>query len=329
MKYKVKISSFGHYVPEKVLTNFDLEKIVETNDEWIRTRTGIHERRIAADNENTSDLCVKAATNAIEKSNVRYKEIDMILVASVTGDHNYPSCACTVQKKLGLKGIPAFDMLAGCTGWIYASNVARQFIETGVYKHVLVIGAEVLSRFLNWEDRNTCVLFGDGAGAAIFSRNESGDTSKVIDGEMWADGSQDDILYQPAGGSAMPASEETVKAQGHTVHMEGSKVFKLAVKSMYSACDVVLKRNNISISDIDWLISHQANYRIIDALGRKLKINKDNVVVNVEKYGNTSAATIPIAISEAIDAGTIKRGDLLLMVSFGAGLTWGSLLARY
>ena len=329
MKYKAKISSFGHYVPEKVVTNIDLEKIVDTSDEWIRLRTGMVERRIAAQGENTSDLALNAAINAIEKSTVKYKDIELIIVATISGDHAYPSTACLVQKKLGLRGVPSFDVSAGCTGFIYGVNIAKQFIENGTYKHILVVGVELLSRFLNWDDRNTCVLFGDGAGAAVISRNDKGQISEIIDADIEADGTQDDILVQPAGGSAMPASEETVKNKLHAVHMDGNKVFKLAVKSMYSTCDLLLKRNDLRITDIDWLIAHQANRRIIDSLGKKLKIDPENVIVNIHKYANTSAATIPIAISEAIEAGDIKRGDLLLMVSFGAGLTWGSLLVRY
>ncbi|OQY37798.1 MAG: 3-oxoacyl-ACP synthase [Candidatus Cloacimonetes bacterium 4572_65] len=329
VKYKAKFSSFGHYVPEKVVNNFDLEKIVDTNDEWIRTRTGMFERRIAAEDQNTSDLAFNAAKDAIEKSNVKYKDIDMIIVATISGDHAYPSTACLVQKKLGIKGIPAFDVSAGCTGFIYATNIAKQFIETGACSHILVIGVELLSRFLNWKDRNTCVLFGDGAGSAVISRNISGDISEIIDGDIEADGAFDDFLVQPAGGSAMPASEETVKENLHTVHMQGNRVFKLAVKSMYSSCEKILKRNNMKIDDIDWLISHQANMRIIQSLGKKLKIDTDNVIVNIEKYANTSAATIPIAVSEAIEEGKIKHGDVILLVSFGAGLTWGSILARY
>ncbi|MFA7056157.1 MAG: beta-ketoacyl-ACP synthase III [Candidatus Cloacimonadales bacterium] len=329
MKYKAKISSFGHYVPEKVVSNLDLEKIVDTSDEWIRSRTGMVERRIAAKDQNTSDLALNAATNAIEKSSVKYKDIELIIVATISGDHAYPSTACLVQKKLGLKGVPAFDISAGCTGFIYGVNIAKQFIENGAYKHILVVGVELLSRFLNWDDRNTCVLFGDGAGAAVVSRNDRGEISEIVDGDIEADGTQDDILVQPAGGSAMPASEETVEKNLHTVHMDGNKVFKLAVKSMYSSCETLMKRNNLRIDDIDWLISHQANMRIIESLGKKLKIDSDHVIVNIAKYANTSAATIPIAISEAIEAGKIKRGDMLLMVSFGAGLTWGSVLVRY
>ncbi len=329
MQYKAKISSFGHYVPEKIINNFDLEKIVDTNDEWIRTRTGMSERRVAADDQNASDLAYNAAINAIEKSRLKYKDINLIIVATISGDHSYPSTACLVQKKLGLKGVPAFDVSAGCTGWIYAMNIAKQFVETGAYEHVLVIGVELLSRFLNWDDRNTCVLFGDGAGASIVSRNAKGSSSSIIDGDLEADGAHDDLLYQPAGGSAMPASIETVKQNLHTVHMQGNKVFKLAVKSMYSASETVLKRNDLKINDIDWLVTHQANMRIIEALGKKLKIDKSKVIVNIQKYANTSAATIPIAVSEAIEEGKIRRGDVILLVSFGAGLTWGSLLARY
>ena len=328
-QYFAKISGTGSYLPKKIVTNFDLEKKVDTNDEWIRSMTGMSERHFAADDEAASDLAYHAALQAIEMAEIRTKDIDMIIVATISGDHAFPSTSCILQKRLGLKNFPAFDISAGCTGFIYASHIAKQFIETGVSKHVLVIGVEVLSRLLNWDDRATCVLFGDGAGAAVISRAESSDISKFIDSELSADGGNGDILYQPAGGSRMPASEKTVRDNLHTIHMEGNKVFKLAVRSMASASNQILKRNNLDIHSIDWLITHQANIRIIQSLGKKLKIDEEKVIVNIEKQANTSAATIPIALDEAVRKGKIRRGDVILSASFGAGLTSGSMLFRF
>ncbi len=329
-KYFAKISGTGRYLPKKVLTNHDLERMVDTNDEWIRTRTGMQERRVAAEGETTSDLAAKAGQQAIEAAGLRAKDIEMVIVCTVTGDHAFPSTSCLVQKKLGIKNTAtAFDVSAGCTGFIYGANIAQQFIENGTKKHILVIGAETLTRILNWNDRGTCVLFGDGAGAAVFSRAENIDIAKVIDSEVSADGNFGELLIQPAGGSKMPASQETVQQNLHTVHMEGNKIFKLAVKSMYHLCDVVLKRNKMDVESIDWLIPHQANLRIIQALGKKLKIQNKKVIVNIEKYANTSAATVPIALDEAIKLKNIRRGDVVLMTAFGAGLTSGALLFRY
>lgn len=328
-RYYAKISGTGSYVPEKVLNNFDLEKIVDTNDEWIRSRTGMFERRVAAPEQAASDLAYEAALKALESANLRAKDLDLIIVGTISPDHAFPSTACLVQKKLGVKSFPAFDVSAGCPGWIYASNIAKQYIENGAAKHVLVIGVEILTKITNYQDRNTCVLFGDGAGATIMSRAESKDISRVIDSDISADGSYNELLIQPAGGSRMPSTEQTVKDNLHTVHMEGNKVFKLAVKSMYASCETVLKRNNLDVKSIDWLLTHQANLRIIDALGRKMKIDTEKVIINIEKYANTSSATIPIALDEAIRSGKVRKGDLILMSSFGAGLTSGSLLIRY
>ncbi|MCF7793167.1 MAG: ketoacyl-ACP synthase III [Candidatus Cloacimonetes bacterium] len=327
-KYNAKISGTGHYVPDKILNNFDLEKIVDTTDEWIRTRTGMFERHIAADDQAVSDLSYEAAQLALESAGIKAKDLDMIIIASVSNDHMFPSTACILQKMLGIKNIPAFDISAGCTGWIYGSNIAKQYIENGIAKHILVIGVEILSKITNWEDRGTCVLFGDGAGATIISRSENKDISRFIDSKITADGTYYDLLIQQAGGSRMPASKESVEKNLHTVYMEGNKIFKQAVKSMYSACDTVLKRNNMNIKSIDWLITHQANLRIIEALGKKLRIDNDKVIVNIEKYANTSAATIPIALDEVIRNGKVRHGDIILTASFGAGLTSGSLLFR-
>lgn len=327
--FKAKFSSFGSHVPSKVLSNLDLEKMVDTTDEWIRTRTGMVERRIVEPEEAASDLAYKAAINVIENSTVKYKEIDGIIVATISGDHAFPSTACILQKRLGLKGMPAFDVSAGCTGFIYACDIARQYVENGAAKNILVIGVEILSKIVNWTDRNTCVLFGDAAAGAIISRAEPGEISVIMDSLIDADGAQGEFLIQQAGGSRMPASKESVEANLHTIFMEGNRIFKNAVRSMYASSDELLKRNKLSAVDIDWVIPHQANLRIIEALASRMKVPMDKVIVNIHKYGNTSSATVPLAIDEAVRTGTIRRGDIMLLTSFGAGLTWGSILARY
>jgi 3-oxoacyl-[acyl-carrier-protein] synthase-3 len=327
--YHSKLSSFGSSVPVKILNNFDLEKIVDTSDEWIRTRTGMFERHIASENEAASDFAYQAATKAIESSSVKYKDIDQIIVATISGDYPFPSTACILQKRLGLKDIPAFDISAGCTGFIYALDVARQYVENGLRQNILVIGVEILTKITNWKDRNTCVLFGDGAGAAIVSRAEPSEISRIIDSKINADGSQGEYLIQYAGGSRMPASHETVDKNLHTVYMEGNRIFKNAIRCMYASSDELLRRNNLTPADVDWIIPHQANLRIIEGLAAKMKVPMNKVIVNIEKYGNTSSATIPIAVDEAIRNQIIRRGDIMLLTSFGAGLTWGSILARY
>jgi len=327
--YHSKLSSFGSSVPAKILNNFDLEKIVDTSDEWIRTRTGMFERHIASENEAASDFAYQAATKAIESSSVKYKDIDQIIVATISGDYPFPSTACILQKRLGLKDIPAFDISAGCTGFIYALDVARQYVENGLRQNILVIGVEILTKITNWKDRNTCVLFGDGAGAAIVSRAEPSEISRIIDSKINADGSQGEYLIQYAGGSRMPASHETVDKNLHTVYMEGNRIFKNAIRCMYASSDELLRRNNLTPADVDWIIPHQANLRIIEGLAAKMKVPMNKVIVNIEKYGNTSSATIPIAVDEAIRNQIIRRGDIMLLTSFGAGLTWGSVLARY
>ena len=274
IKYYAKISGTGMYVPDKVLTNFDLEKIVDTTDEWIRTRTGMSERHVASKDQAVSDLAYKASIKAIKAARIRTRDIDMIIVATISGDYPFPSTACILQQKLGLKGFPAFDISAGCTGWIYAANIAKQYIETGIAKNILVVGVEILTKITNWKDRGTCVLFGDGAGATIISRVAERDISRFIDSELSADGTHYDLLIQTAGGSRMPATKETVEENLHTVYMEGNKIFKKAVRSMYNACEVVLKRNHLDVHSIDWLITHQANMRIIQALGKKFNPNE-------------------------------------------------------
>lgn len=327
--FHAKFSAFGSHAPQKVRNNFDLEKIVDTTDEWIRTRTGMFERHYCSETEAASDIAHQAAINAIEASQVKYREIELIIVATVTGDHPFPSTACIIQKKLGLKNVPAFDISAGCAGFVYALDMARQYVENGIYRNVLVVGVDILTKITNWQDRNTCVLFGDGSGATIVSRAESSDISRIIDSYIDADGSQSDLLVQAAGGSRLPASHETVDKNLHTVYMEGNKIFKNAIRSMYASSSELLQRNKLSVNDVDWVVPHQANLRIIEGLAEKMRIPMSKVIVNIEKYGNTSSGTIPLAMDEAIRAKKIRRGDIVLLTSFGAGLTWGSILARY
>lgn len=328
-KYNAKFTAFGSAVPKKIVNNFDLEKIVDTSDEWIRSRTGMFERHWATEEEAASDFAFPAAKMAMESSPLKYRDIDMILVATISGDHIFPSTACIVQHKLGLKNIPAMDVSAGCTGFIFAVDMARQYIENGVYKNILVIGVEILTKITNWKDRNTCVLFGDGAGACIVSRAETTDISKIIDSMLWSDGSQGEFLYLAAGGSRMPACQKTIDENLHTLYMEGNKIYKLAVRSMSSAVEEILKKNKLTAQDVDWVIPHQANLRIIEGVADKLHFPMNKVIVNIEKYGNMSSATVPVAVDEAIRAKKIRRGDIIVLVAFGAGLTWGSVLARY
>lgn len=327
--YEARFSGTGKYVPKEVRNNYDLEKILDTTDEWIRTRTGMFERRIVDAKEASSDLAYEASKKAIDAAGLKPRDIDMIVVGTISPDHLFPSTACILQKKLGIKTCPAFDLSAGCTGFVYAASVGHQFVVTGRAKNVLVVGVEILTRITNWNDRNTAVLFGDGAGAAVISRTESTGTSKIIDFDLSADGTFGELLILPAGGSRMPASEETVKENKHTLHMEGNKIFKLAVRSMQESAEKILHRNKLDVKSIDWLIPHQANYRIIESLGKKLNIDINKVIVTIEKYANTSSSTIPIALDEAIRAKKIRRGDMVLLVAFGAGLTSGGLLFRY
>jgi len=327
--YYAKIAGTGKYVPDKIVNNYDLERMVETSDEWIRTRTGMFERHFCSKEQAASDLAYEASLKAMESAGMKTKDIDMVIVGTISPDHAFPSTACIIQKRLGLKTGPAFDVSAGCPGWIYASDIARQYIENGIVETILVVGVEVLSKLINYDDRGTCILFGDGAGATIMTRAARTDISQVIDSCIDADGSYFDILVQPAGGSRTPASKESVEKNLHTVYMEGNKVFKLAVRSMYDVCVKVLERNRMDFKSVDWIIPHQANIRIIESLGDKMKVDMSKVIVNIEKYANTSSATIPMALDEAVRNGKIRKGDVILMTSFGAGLTSGSLLVRF
>ena len=323
----VGIIGIGSFVPEKILTNKDLEKIVDTNDEWISERTGIKVRHIVAEGENTSDIAAKAAERALKDAGLIADDIDLIVVATATPDMLFPATACLVQNKLKAGKAAAYDLAAGCSGFMYAIVTASQFIKTGLYKHVLVIGAESLSRILDWTDRNTCVLFGDGAGAVVLGEVPEG--YGILGSNLGADGSGGDLLCLPAGGTSRPATEETVRERLHFVHMAGNEVFKFAVKVMGEAALNALEHAKIETSEVDWLIPHQANIRIIQSAAKRLKMPMEKVIVNVDKYGNTSSASIPIALEEAIHDGRIKSGQVITMVGFGAGLTWASAVMRW
>lgn len=323
---KATITGLGKYLPEKVMTNHDLEEIVDTSDEWIRKRTGIERRRIAADDQAASDLGVEAAREALADAEIEAGDLDLIIVATITPDMMFPATACIIQEKIGAKNAAAFDLEAGCSGFVYGVSVASNFIESGTYEHVMVIGTEVLSKIMNWEDRGTCVLFGDGAGAAVISATDEGG---ILATDLGSDGSGADALYQPAGGSRNPASHETVENNGHYLYMEGNPVFKFAVKTMGKASLKVLKKAGIKKENIDLLVPHQANTRIIDSAAKRLKLSDDQVYVNLPDYGNTSAASVPIALAEAKEKGRVKNGDKVLLVAFGAGLTWASAVMEW
>ncbi len=321
------IAGVGSYVPDKILTNADLEKMVETTDEWITSRTGIKERRIAAANEFTSDLATKAAERAMKMAGVTAEQIDLIIVATLTPDMPCPSTACFVQHKIGAARAAAFDIGAACSGFIYALEVGQQFILSRTYETVLVIGAEKLSSIVNWTDRNTCVLFGDGAGAAILQHREN--SHGLLTAVMGADGNKADLLSVPGGGSKCPATPESVSAGMHYLRMDGKETFKNAVNAMVSAANEAMRRCDIDITKIKCVIPHQANQRIIDAVGDRLKTTPEQLFVNLHKYGNTSAASVAIALDEAVNSGKISRGDLILLVVFGAGLTWGAAVIEW
>lgn len=323
----VGIIGIGSYVPEKVLTNFDLEKMVDTNDEWIRTRTGISERRIAEDYQATSDLAYEAAKKAIEDAGIDKDEIGLLVVATMTPDHLTPSTACILQEKLGLKNAGAFDLGAACSGFVYAMVTASNFIATGAYKNVLVVGAETLSKVMNWEDRNTCIIFGDGAGAVVLGEVEAGEG--IISSHFASDGSGASAIEIAAGGSRNPASEETVKAKEHFMTMAGQEVFKFAVKAIPDTVKKNLEKADMNVNDIDLFVPHQANYRIIDSAAKRLKISSDKFTMNLDKYGNTSGASIPLAMDEAFKSGKIKKGDNVMLVGFGAGLAYASCLFKW
>ncbi|CEO26973.1 beta-ketoacyl-ACP synthase III [Paraclostridium sordellii] len=326
MNTKAGIVGVGSYIPKNIISNFDLEKIMDTSDEWIKTRTGIRERRIVDENEATSDLATKAALNAIKDANLTPEDIDLIIVATITPDMIFPSTACLVQANIKATKAACFDLEAACSGFIYGITVAKQFIESDTYKHVLVIGAEALSRILDYEDRSTAILFGDGAGAVVMGPVSEGG---VLSTSLGSDGNGKDYLNIPAGGSKTPASEDSIKNRLHFIKMAGNDVFKFAVRIMQDASVECIKSANLEIQDIDYLIPHQANIRIIEASAKRLKLSMDKVYVNLDKYGNMSAASIPVALDEAYREGKIKKGDNIVLVGFGGGLTWGASVVRW
>jgi len=326
-KRAVGILGTGSYLPEKVLTNLDLEKMVDTSDEWIVSRTGIRERRIASPEQASSDLAYEASVKALKKAGITADQLDLIVVATVTPDMMFPSTACLLQDRLGASKAAAFDLSAACTGFIYSLATAAKFIESGMYRYILVVGVESLSKITDWEDRNTCVLFGDGAGAAVLGPVEEG--SGFLSFVLGSDGSGGVHLNLKAGGSRLPASIETVTNKQHYIYMNGREVFKFAVRVMNSATDEAIEQAGIRKEQIDFLVPHQANIRIIESAIERLGLSEEKVIVNLDRYGNMSSASIPVALDEAIEAGKIQEGNHLLLVGFGGGLTWASTVIKW
>jgi 3-oxoacyl-[acyl-carrier-protein] synthase-3 len=322
------ISGIGTWVPEKVLTNDDLSKIVDTNDEWITTRTGIRERHIAAPGESCSDMAAKAAGAALRSAGADPAEIDLLVIATITADHSTPSTACLVQPRLGLVNATCFDISAACSGFVYALDIARQYILTGAARKALVVGAEKMSAILDWQDRGTCVIFGDGAGAVVLEAGD-GASRGIVSTAMGSDGALANLIRVEAGGSTLPASAETVQNRQHFIKMEGNQVFKSAVRGMAEISEKALALAGIASADLKAVVPHQANVRIISAIAEKLAIPMDKVVLNLDRYGNTTAASIPLALEEAVREGRIQDGDFILLVAFGAGLTWGATVIQW
>lgn len=326
---KAKVKSIGTAVPPKVLSNFDLEKMVDTTNDWIVERTGIHQRHIAAPGVTTSDLSAEAALKALEAGGVSPADVDLIIVATITPDMYLPATACLVQDKIGSKKAWGFDMSIACSGFLYAMQVGGQFIQSGAHKNVVVIGVDVMSSIIDYTDRQTCIIFGDGGGAALLTATESDDEVGFIDFIHEVDGSGGDYLCLPAGGSKLPASHETVDQRKHFVHQEGKVVFKYATRKMPELCVKLLERNGLTGDDVDVFIPHQANLRIITSAVDRLKMPMDRVVVNIDQFGNTTAGTLPLAIESAIQRGQLKKGDLVLMATVGAGFSAGAMLLRW
>ncbi len=318
-----KITGTGSYLPEQILTNADLEEMVDTSDDWIRSRTGIEKRHVARNDETTCDLAEKASRAAMEAAKKNKDDIDLIIVATTTPDLIFPSTACLLQQRLGIRGCPAFDIQAVCTGFVYALHVADLFIKTGNSKCALIVGSETMTRIVDWKDRNTCVLFGDGAGAVILEESKR---PGILSTHIHADGAYQELLSVPAG---ISSDYNLVKSDKAFIKMQGNEVFKVAVNTLGSIVDETLRSNSMSSSEIDWLVPHQANTRIISAMAKKLDMPMDRVVVTVDKHGNTSAASIPLALDVAIQDGRIKENDTLLLPAFGGGFTWGSVLLKY
>lgn len=327
--YQARIAGTGSYLPTKILSNTDLEKLVDTNDQWIRERTGIVRRHLAAEGEVTSDLALQASLKALQDSGLSPHDIDMIIVATVSGDQTMPSTACVLQNKLGCRNIVAFDLSAACSGFVYGLSVADQFIRTGMYRHVLVVGAEVLHRFVNYKDRETCILFGDGAGAFVVSRAEPQETQVILSTHLQADGGLGDLFVLPAGGSKLPLTQSVLDQELQFVRMKGREIFKNAVRTLTECSRQALEHNHVSAEQVDWLVPHQANVRILEAVANHFHFPMEKVIVSLEETGNTSAASIPIAFDLARQQNKIQRGQTILLAAFGAGLTAGSALIRF
>ena len=323
----VRIFGTGSYIPEKVLTNFDFQNMVDTSDEWIRTRTGIVERHIAPPEMSSGDMAINAAKRALAMAELQGSDISAVIVATTTPDHTFPNTASLVQAAIGAENAFGFDLSAACSGMIYSLELAYSLLLQKKYRYVLLCGAEKLSSITNYEDRNTCVLFGDGAGAVILGRCDD-DNSGQLASDLHINGEYEDVLKLPAGGSRNPATHETVEKKLHTIHMQGKETFKLAVNAMAGACKAVLEESGVDVSDLKLVIPHQANKRIIEAVAHRINVRDDQLFINVDKYGNTSAASISICLDEAFRSGRLQRGDMALMVAFGAGLTWGAQLIR-
>lgn len=328
-QYRSRVAGSGSYLPEKILSNADLEKLVDTNDQWITERTGIKNRHIAAEGQACSDISYEAAIKALKDANLTAQDIDMILVATVSGDQVMPSTACVLQAKLGCRQIVAFDITAACSGFVYGLTIADQFIRTGMYKNILVVGAEVLHHFVNYKDRETCILFGDAAGAWILQRAEENDKNILMSSHLHADGTCGDLFVLPAGGSRMPFTAKILEEGSHYVRMKGREIFKNAVRTMVQCCHEALEHNKVKADQLDWLVPHQANIRILESVADHFKFPKEKVVIELQETGNTSAASIPVAFDMARNRGEIKRGQLIMLAAFGAGLTSGSVLLRY
>jgi 3-oxoacyl-[acyl-carrier-protein] synthase-3 len=324
---RAAISSVAHWVPDKVLSNLDLEKMVDTTDDWIRTRTGIRERRILEQGA-TSDLGVGAARKALERRGIGADAIDVIIVATVTPDMMFPPTACLLQEKLGARNAWGFDLSAACSGFIYALVTGAQFIEAGRYRRVMVVGADKMSAITDYSDRNICVLFGDAGAAVILEPSEEEDFG-ILDHVLYADGSGEKYLHQKAGGSLAPATHETVERKEHYIYQDGRAVFKVAVQGMADCSAEIMERNNLTDADVDWLVPHQANLRIIEACAKRMGLDRNKVMINIDRYGNTTAATIPMCLSEYWESGQLRRGQKVVLSAFGAGYTWGSVLVRW
>ena len=326
MKINAAITAVGGYVPETVLTNADLEKMVDTSDEWIRTRTGIHERRILKEEgKATSDMAARAILPMLEKKGIDPNEIDIIICATITGDYIFPATANVVADKIGASNAWGYDVSAACSGFLYALQTGAKFIESGTYKKVVIVGVDKMSAIIDYTDRNTCIIFGDGGGCVLLEPNEEG--LGVIDAKLHSDGQGRNLLYQPAGGSLNPPTKETVEARQHYVHQEGKTVFKFAVTNMADVSYDVMKRNNLSSDDVNWLVPHQANLRIIDATADRMGLDSSKVLINIQKYGNTTAGTLPLLLWDFQDK--FKKGDNLILSTFGGGFTWGAMYLKW